>query len=320
MSWYRVAVRAMPNAPSYQNGGSGYHRQASLASWLLIPPSMRFAILASLLVALPAGSAALAQSPAVPQARPLKRAAADARRQRRHHRGRVGLRRGLADRRAGDRLRHEGADRRRHADRRHGGALRLRRRRVLHRRPDVQPQQPRRSRRRSAGATTSPRPSTSWSRWTPSSIAAPRSSSASRASGVRLDRFHATDSEETFDLTFDLVWEAAARQDADGWTAEIWIPLAQLRFNPGDDLTWGLNIQRFRPTLNEQDTWVLIPRTVRAWASWFGDLRGLTDLTPSPPPRGLALRRRRRHPAIPRRRPATRSPTGPTWSAASAPT
>ncbi len=101
------------------------------------------------------------------------------------------------------------------------------------------------------------------------------------ASGVRLDRIHATDSEEAFDLTFDLVWEAAARQDADGWTAEIWIPLAQLRFYPGSDLTWGLNIQRFRPTLNEQDTWVLIPRTVRAWASWFGDLRGLTDMPSS---------------------------------------
>ena len=95
---------------------------------------------------------------------------------------------------------------------------------------------------------------------------------------MRLDRFHATDTEETFDLTFDLVWDAATRQDDDGWTAEIWIPLAQLRFNPGSDLTWGLNIQRVRPTLNEQDTWVLIPRTVRAWASWFGDLRGIADV------------------------------------------
>jgi hypothetical protein len=101
------------------------------------------------------------------------------------------------------------------------------------------------------------------------------------AAGVRLDRFHATDTEETFDLTYDLVWDAATRQDADGWTAEMWIPLAQLRFNPESDLTWGLNIQRFRPTLNEQDTWVLIPRTVRAWSSWFGDLRGIANVAAS---------------------------------------
>jgi hypothetical protein len=98
------------------------------------------------------------------------------------------------------------------------------------------------------------------------------------ASGVRIDRSHATDTEETFDLTYDLVWDAATRRDADGWTAEIWIPFAQLRFNPESDLTWGLNIQRFRPSLNEQDTWVLIPRTVRAWSSWFGDLRGVSDV------------------------------------------
>ena len=101
------------------------------------------------------------------------------------------------------------------------------------------------------------------------------------ASGVRIDRFHATDTEETFDLTYDLVWDAATRRDADGWTAEIWIPFAQLRFNPESDLTWGLNIQRFRPSLNEQDTWVLIPRTVRGWSSWFGDLRGVADVAPS---------------------------------------
>lgn len=98
------------------------------------------------------------------------------------------------------------------------------------------------------------------------------------AAGVRLDRFHGTDTEETFDATYDLVWDAATTMDADGWTAEIWIPFAQLRFNPVDDLTWGLNIQRFRPTINEEDDWVLIPRTVRAWSSRFGELKGVSDV------------------------------------------
>ena len=98
------------------------------------------------------------------------------------------------------------------------------------------------------------------------------------AAGVRLDRFHATDTEETFDATYDLVWDASTTIDADGWSVEIWIPFAQLRFNPQSELTWGLNVQRFRPTINEEDTWVLIPRTVRAWASRFGDLQGVTDV------------------------------------------
>ncbi len=101
------------------------------------------------------------------------------------------------------------------------------------------------------------------------------------AGGVRLDRFHASDTEESFDATYDLVWDTATRLDDDGWTVEIWIPFAQLRFNPESDLTWGLNVQRFRPTINEEDTWVLIPRTVRAWSSRFGELRGVTDVARS---------------------------------------
>jgi Domain of unknown function (DUF5916) len=106
------------------------------------------------------------------------------------------------------------------------------------------------------------------------------------AAGVRLDRFHASDNEDSFDTNYDLVWDAATTMDDDGWTAEIWIPMAQLRFNPERELTWGLNVQRFRPTINEEDTWVLIPRTVRAWASRFGELRGVSDV---PPARRLEL-------------------------------
>ncbi len=66
----------------------------------------------------------------------------------------------------------------------------------------------------------------------------------------------------------------------DQWTAELWIPFSQLRFNPQSDHTWGLNLFRFRPTLNEEDYWILIPRTVRAWASRFGEVSGLDGIVP----------------------------------------
>jgi len=38
---------------------------------------------------------------------------------------------------------------------------------------------------------------------------------------------------------------------------------------------------RFVPTLDEADYWVVVPRTERAWASRFGDLRGIQDVRPS---------------------------------------
>jgi hypothetical protein len=49
---------------------------------------------------------------------------------------------------------------------------------------------------------------------------------------------------------------------ADQWTAELWIPFSQLRFNPRTDQAWGLNLSRFRPTLDDQALGIMIPRTV----------------------------------------------------------
>jgi hypothetical protein len=101
------------------------------------------------------------------------------------------------------------------------------------------------------------------------------------AAGVRLDRFHSADNEDNFDAGFDPVWDAKISRDEDSWTAELWIPFSQLRFSPQREHVWGLNIHRFRPTLREEDYWVVIPRTVRAWSSRFGELRGISGVRPT---------------------------------------
>ena len=102
------------------------------------------------------------------------------------------------------------------------------------------------------------------------------------AGGVRIDRYHSSDQEESFDSGFDPVWRAETNIAADQWTAELWIPFSQLRFSPRTDQTWGLNLLRFRPTLDEADYWILIPRTVRAWSSRFGDVSGVVRNCPAP--------------------------------------
>jgi hypothetical protein len=101
------------------------------------------------------------------------------------------------------------------------------------------------------------------------------------ASGVRLDRFHPGDNEDSSDSGFEPVWEARTASNADGWSAELWIPFSQLRFNRQSDLVWGVNIRRFRPTLDEEDYWVLVPRTERVFISRFGDLRGISGVRPT---------------------------------------
>jgi hypothetical protein len=101
------------------------------------------------------------------------------------------------------------------------------------------------------------------------------------AAGVRIDRFHSTDNEDSFDSGFDPVWQARTLREEDSWTAELWIPFSQLRFNPQRVQVWGLNINRFRPTLNEEDYWVAVPRTERAWSSRFGELHGISSVRPT---------------------------------------
>ena len=98
------------------------------------------------------------------------------------------------------------------------------------------------------------------------------------AAGVRIDRFHPEDNEATFDEGFDPVWQARTNMTEQGWTAELWIPFSQLRFNNSPDQLWGLNVRRFVPTLDEDDYWVPIPRTVTAWSSRFGELGGIRGL------------------------------------------
>jgi hypothetical protein len=100
------------------------------------------------------------------------------------------------------------------------------------------------------------------------------------AAGVRLDSYYASDDEDADDEGYDPVWQGRVARDERGWTAELWIPFSQLRFNDRDPQTWGLNIQRWVPSRNEEVYWALVPRTEQRWASLFGDLHGLTGIRP----------------------------------------
>ena len=86
--------------------------------------------------------------------------------------------------------------------------------------------------------------------------------------GVRGDQFDGDDS-------FDPIWEAVARVDSLGWTAEMRIPLSQLRFNADSLQTWGLQVYRSVDRLNEQDMWSFWRRNEAGGPPFFGHLTGL---------------------------------------------
>ena len=101
------------------------------------------------------------------------------------------------------------------------------------------------------------------------------------AAGVRLDWYYPEDNEREEDASFDPVWQARTSRDAQGWTAELWIPFSQLRFTARSPQIWGLNLYRWVPSRNEEVHWQEIPRTDQRLASRFGDLHGVEGIRPS---------------------------------------
>jgi hypothetical protein len=101
------------------------------------------------------------------------------------------------------------------------------------------------------------------------------------ASGVRVDYYHPSDHEYNRDHSYDPVWEARVARTGDGWSAEMRIPFTQMRFANKDVQTWGLNMNRWVPTDNEDSYWVLVPKDENGWSSRMGEIVGISGLKPS---------------------------------------
>ncbi len=94
-----------------------------------------------------------------------------------------------------------------------------------------------------------------------------------------------TDEGRDFNVQWDAVWRAVARRIPEGWSAEMEVPFATLRFDPKQD-TWGLNVRRLIRHKNEEVFWAAIPLQANLFrVSLSGDLTGIRGPEP-----GLNLR------------------------------
>ncbi len=79
------------------------------------------------------------------------------------------------------------------------------------------------------------------------------------------------------DDSWDPVWEVKTAIDSLGWTAEMRIPFAQLRYpQTTAEQTWGLQIWRQENRLNELSQWSFWHLTESGGPPQFGHLQGLT--------------------------------------------
>ena len=94
--------------------------------------------------------------------------------------------------------------------------------------------------------------------------------------GARTDGIFGRFSDENRD--FDALWEARARIDAQGWTAEIAIPFKSISFDPRHDF-WRMNIERVIRHKEETVRWTAISTAKNMTAlEEFGELRDLANL------------------------------------------
>ena len=97
------------------------------------------------------------------------------------------------------------------------------------------------------------------------------------AAGVRGDEI-ATNNGDNIDDSWNPVWYTKAEINKDGWSAEMRIPLSQLRFGSSKNQVWGLNIVRNIFRKNERSVWNRIPAGSPGFISEAGELHGLKNL------------------------------------------
>ncbi len=98
------------------------------------------------------------------------------------------------------------------------------------------------------------------------------------AAGVQEDQVLYNDTWS--DSSWDAVWESNVSVDAQGWTAELRIPLSQLRFPSRDEQEWGINVERFIWRKNESDWLEFVPKSESGLVSRMAHLDGLDGLRP----------------------------------------
>lgn len=100
------------------------------------------------------------------------------------------------------------------------------------------------------------------------------------AANVQGDFYFYDDSR--MDGAWDAVWTSAVSVDDQGWTAEMRIPLSQIRYEASDELqTWGINFHRFRVANNERSYYNLVSRLREGRVSQMGRLDNVRVSRPS---------------------------------------
>jgi len=98
-------------------------------------------------------------------------------------------------------------------------------------------------------------------------------------SGVKGDEYVSNNGND-WDENWDPIWYLKTSIDAEGWVAEMRIPLSQLRFADKPEHIWGLQFTRRFFRNQERSNWQYIPPDAGGWVHLFGELHGISGIRP----------------------------------------
>jgi len=98
------------------------------------------------------------------------------------------------------------------------------------------------------------------------------------AAGSKVDVIFTNDNNT--DDSWDPIWYVKTTSDAEGWNAEMRIPLSQLRFTKKNSYDWGIDIARFIFRKNELSLWKPLHKSANKTVSDFGILEGISNISP----------------------------------------
>jgi len=84
-----------------------------------------------------------------------------------------------------------------------------------------------------------------------------------------------------FDLNWNAVWHGKVAREDSAWTAEMEIPLSQLRYSSKDEQVWGMHVWRWIDRLQEESDWEKQSLTGPGILYQFGEMQGIKGLKKS---------------------------------------
>ncbi|NOU16256.1 MAG: hypothetical protein HOO91_01680 [Bacteroidales bacterium] len=99
------------------------------------------------------------------------------------------------------------------------------------------------------------------------------------ASGVKGDEAVSLDG-NNWDSSWNPVWILKTSIDNKGWSAEMSIPLTQLRFGNKEEHVWGIQLMRHIYREEERSNWQYIPKGSPGMVHLFGELHGIKNIRP----------------------------------------